>query len=94
MQKGIWQSNRQWIPPPISFCLKKTESGQYALKEDIKCKGRCIFLAGRFTNLLCGHLKDVVVLKIAKDKAWKENISELVQFYFEHLFPKIIEGQL
>lgn len=39
-------------------------------------------------------LKDVVVLKIAKDKAWKENISELVQFYFEHLFPKIIEGQL
>lgn len=60
----------------------------------IRCKGRCIFLAGRFANLLCGHLKDVVVLKIAKDKAWKENISELVQFYFEHLFPKIIEGQL
>lgn len=44
--------------------------------------------------MLCGHLKDVVVLKIAKDEAWSENISELVQFYFEHLFPKIIEGQL
>ena len=60
----------------------------------IRCKGRCIFLAGRFANLLCGHLKDVVVLKIAKDKAWKENISELVQFYFEHLFPKIISSYI
>ena len=60
----------------------------------IRCKGRCILLAGSFANLLCGHPKDVVVLKIAKDEAWSENISELAPLYFDHLFPKIIEEQL
>lgn len=60
----------------------------------IRCKERYIFLAASFANLWCGHLKDVVALKIAKDEAWSENISELAQFYFQHPFPNIIEGQL
>ena len=38
--------------------------------------------------------KDVFVLKIAKDEGWSGNISKLTQFYFEHLFPKVVEGQL
>ena len=37
--------------------------------------------------------KGVVVL-IAKDEAWRENITKLTQFYFEHLFLKVVEGQL
>ena len=43
------------------FCLKKTDSGQYALKEElpigIRCNGRCIFLSGSFAIFLSGHLK-------------------------------------
>ena len=38
--------------------------------------------------------KDVVVLKIARDETWSENIPKLAQFYFDHLFPKVVEGLL
>jgi len=36
----------------------------------------------------------VVVLKIARDETWSDNIAKLTQFYFDHLFPKVVEGQL
>ena len=44
-----------------NFCLKKTENGQYALKEEhvsgIRSKERYIFHAGNFAISLSGHLK-------------------------------------
>ena len=44
-----------------NFCLKKTENGQYALKEEHvywhQVQGEIIFHAGNFAISLSGHLK-------------------------------------
>lgn len=81
-----------------NFCLKKTESGQYALKEEHvywhQVQGEIHFSHRMFCYFVVWTCKDVVVLKISKDELWSENISKLTQFYFEHLFPKVVEGQL
>ena len=81
-----------------NFCLKKTESGQYALKEEhVYChqvQGEIYFSRRKFCYFVVWTSKDVVVLKIAKAEAWSDNILKLTQFYFEHLFPKVVEGQL
>ena len=81
-----------------NFCLKKTESGQYALKEEHfywhQVQGEIHFSGRKFCNFVVRTSKDAVVLKIAKGEAWSENISKLTQFYFEHLLLKIVEGQL
>ena len=81
-----------------NFCLKKTESGQYALKEEHvywhQVQGEIHFSHRMFCYFVVWTCKDVVVLKISKDELWSENISKLTQFYFEHLFSKVVEGQL
>ena len=81
-----------------NFCLKKTESGQYALKEEHvywhQVQGEIHFAQRKLCYFVVWTSKDVVVLKIAKDEGWSGNISKLTQFYFEHLFPKVVEGQL
>ena len=80
-----------------NFCLKKTENGQYALKEEHvywhQVQGEIYFSCRKFCYFIVWTSKDVVVLKIAKDEAWSENITKLTQFYFEHLFLKVVEGQ-
>ena len=38
--------------------------------------------------------KDTVVIKITKDNSWGENLNIIKRFYFAHIFPKIIEGEL
>ncbi|XP_067018182.1 uncharacterized protein [Acropora muricata] len=81
-----------------NFCLKKTENGQYALKEEHvywhQVQGEIYFSRRKFCYFVVWTSKDVVVLKIAKDEAWSKNITKLTQFYFEHLFLKVVEGQL
>ena len=79
-------------------CLKKCENGQYALKRDHvywhQVQGEIYFARRKFCYFVVWTSKEAVVLKIAKDEAWSENITKLTQFYFENLFPKIVEGQL
>ena len=60
----------------------------------IRSKERYIFSRRKFCYFVVWTSKDVVVLKIAKDEAWSKNITKLTQFYFEHLFLKVVEGQL
>ena len=38
--------------------------------------------------------KDVAVVKIEQDETWDANIPVLKEFYFKHIFPKIVEGAL
>ena len=34
------------------------------------------------------------VIEINKDPSREENLARLREFYFKHLFPKIVEGEL
>ena len=81
-----------------NFCLEKTEGGQYALKKKHvywhQIQGEMFFSHRKFCYFIIWTMKDVVVIKIARDETWSENIPKLVQFYFYHLFPKVVEGQL
>ena len=38
--------------------------------------------------------KDVAILLIQRDNNWAANIPRLIQFYNDHLFPKVVEGEL
>ena len=80
------------------FSLKKCENDQYALKRDHiywhQVQGETYLTQKIFCYFAVRKSKDAVVLKIAKDEVWSENVTKLTQFYFENLFPKIVEGQL
>ena len=55
-----------------NFCLKKTENGQYALKEEHvywQVQGERYFSRRKFCYFVVWTSKDVVALKIAKDEA-------------------------
>lgn len=81
-----------------NFYLKKTESGQYALKKGHvywhQVQGEIYFSRRKFCYFVVWTAKDVVILKIARDETWSENIAKLMQFYFDHLFPKVVEEHL
>lgn len=38
--------------------------------------------------------KETAVMTIKRDPSWADNIELLKDFYFLHIFPKIIEGEL
>ena len=81
-----------------NFCLEKTESGQYALKKGHvywhQAQGEIYFSRRKFCYFVVWTTKDVVILKIARDETWSENIAKLMQFYFDHLFQKVVEELL
>ena len=81
-----------------NFYLEKTESGQYALKKGHvywhQVQGEIYFSRRKFCYFVVWTAKDVVILKIARDETWSENIAKLMQFYFDHLFPKVVEEHL
>jgi len=49
-------------------------------------RNHCSFVV--WTNYWC------IIIEIKKDPSWGENLSKLREFYFKHLFPKILEGEL
>ena len=56
-----------------------------------KCKDKCTQNYCYFvvwTNNWC------VVIEIKKDPSQGENLTRLREFYFKHLFPKIVQGEL
>ena len=81
-----------------NFYLEKTESGQYALKKGHvywhQVQGEIYFSRRKFCYFVVWTAKAVVILKIARDETWSENIAKLMQFYFDHLLPKIVEEHL
>jgi len=60
-----------------NFC----ENGQYALKRDHiywhQVQGEIYFTRNNFCYFVVWTTKDAVVLKIAKDEAWSENVTKL-----------------
>ena len=82
-----------------SFCLKKIESGQgYALKKDHvywdQVQGQMYLSRRKFCFFVVWTTKDVAVLKIERDDTWAANIPHLIKFYYDYIFPKIVEGEL
>ena len=82
-----------------TFCLEKSESGEgYALKRDHvywdQVQGEMYFSRRKFCYFVVWTTKDVAIVKIERDETWAANIPFLTQFYFDHIFPKIVEGEL
>ncbi|XP_078377984.1 uncharacterized protein LOC144661153 [Oculina patagonica] len=81
-----------------TFCLERKEDGSYSLKRDhvywhqaqgqmyLAKRNNCYFVV--WTNYW------FVIIEIKKDPSWEENLTRLREFYFKHIFPKIIEGEL
>lgn len=81
-----------------TFCLEQKEDGSYSLKRNhvywhqvqgqmyLAKRNYCYFVV--WTNNWC------VIIEIKKDPSWEENLTRLREFYFKHLFPKIVEGEL
>ena len=78
-----------------TFCLEKTESGQYALRKHHvywdQVQGEMYFTHRKFSYFVVWTTKDVAILRIVREDP---NIPRLTQFYLEHIFPKIVEGKL
>ena len=82
-----------------SFCLKKSESGQgYALRKDHvywdQVQGQMYLSRRKFCFFVVWTTKDVAILKIERDDTWAANIPRLIKFYYDYIFPKIVEGEL
>ncbi|KAM7452193.1 hypothetical protein ABFA07_000377 [Porites harrisoni] len=82
-----------------SFCLKKSESGQgYALRKDHvywdQVQGQMYLSLRKFCFFVVWTTKDVAILKIERDDTWAANIPRLIKFYYDYIFPKIVEGEL
>lgn len=82
-----------------TFCLEKCESGQcYTLKKDHvywhQVQGEMYFSRRKFCYFVVWTTKDVAIVKIERDETWVVNIPVLMQFYFDNIFPRIVEGEL
>ena len=82
-----------------TFCLEKCESGQcYTLKKDHvywhQVQGEMYFSCRKFCYFVVWTTKDVAIVKIERDETWVANIPVLTQFYFDNIFPRIVEGEL
>ena len=81
-----------------TFCLEKTESGQYALRKHHvywhQVQGEMYFTHRKFGYFVVWTTKDVAILRIEREENWAANIPRLTQFYLEHVFPKTVEGKL
>ena len=82
-----------------TFCLEKCESGHgYTLKKDHvywhQVQGELYFSQRNFCYFVVWTTKDIAIVKIERDKTWVANIPVLTQFYFDNIFPRIVEGEL
>jgi len=57
-------------------------------------QGEMYFSRRKFCYFVVWTTKDVAILLIQRDDTWVENIPRLLQFYHDHLFPKVVEGEL
>ena len=81
-----------------TFCLVKCESGHgYTFKKDhvyyIRSRENCTSHRGISAILWYGLLRSIAIVKIERDETWVANIPVLTQFYFDNIFPRIVEGE-
>ena len=82
-----------------TFCLEKCKSGHgYTLKKDHvywhQVQGELYFSQRNFCYFVVWTTKDIAIVKIERDETWVANIPVLTQFYFDNIFPRIVEGEL
>ncbi|XP_031549225.1 uncharacterized protein LOC116286787 [Actinia tenebrosa] len=81
-----------------SFCLKTNNDGKYELKTDHvywhQVQGQMFLTQREFCYFVVWTTKETAILNIKRDPSWLNNIDILVDFYFFHIFPKILEGEL
>ena len=93
------QTIEEAIATSPTFCLEKAEDGNgYILQKDHvywdQVQGEMFFTQRKFCYFIVWTSKDVAVVKIEQDETWDANIPILKEFYFKHIFPKIVEGAL
>lgn len=80
-----------------SFCLTY-DNGVCSLKKDHvywnQVQGQLFLTKRKLCHFVVWTTKETVVLKIPRDKFWKSNLDIMTDFYFYHIFPKIVEGEL
>ena len=80
-----------------SFCLG-IDDGQYFLKRDHvywhQVQGQMFLTKRTMCYFVVWTTKETAILKIPRDENWKPNIDIMTDFYFHHIFPKIVEGEL
>ena len=80
-----------------SFCLEKGENSTLCRKKDHvywhQVQGQ-LYLTKRLCYFLVWTTKDHVILEITKDKEWEQNLYTMNNFYYFHLYSKVIEGEL
>ena len=52
-----------------------------------------IFSNRKFCYFVVWTTKDIAIVKIERDETWAANIPVLTQFYFDNIFPRIVEGE-
>jgi len=57
-------------------------------------QGEMYFSQRKFCYFVVWTAKNSAVIRIERDDTWAANIPLLTQFYFNHIFPKVVEGEL
>lgn len=57
-------------------------------------KGEMYFSHRKFSYFVVCNTEDVGIMKIERDEMWAAITPFLTQFYFDHIFPKIVEGKM
>ena len=81
-----------------SFFLHKDENGVVSLKQDHvywhQVQGQMCLTKRNFCYFVVWNTKESITLLIKRDTNWEQNIEILKDFYFVHIFPKIVVGEL
>ncbi|XP_044169920.1 uncharacterized protein LOC122953987 [Acropora millepora] len=57
-------------------------------------QGELYFSQRNFCYFVVWTTKDIAIVKIERDETWVANIPVLMQFYFDNIFPRIVQGEL
>lgn len=82
-----------------NFCLEKAADGSaVCLRKNHdywhQVQGQMFVTKRKCCFFVVWTTKQVIILKISRDEAWEVNLHILQDFYFYHIFPKVIEGEL
>ena len=73
-------------------------NGVCTLKKDHvyrdQIQGQMFLTKRRLCQFVVWTTKETAILKIARDESWKTKLNVMEDFYFHHIFPKIVEGEL
>ena len=80
-----------------SFCLK-ISNGVFLLKQDHvywhQVQGQLFLTNREICYFVVWTTKEAVCIHIYRDESWMDNLKRLKDFYSQHIFPKIVEGEL